>query len=360
MGQIRDYFGRGLLLIVLSLAFPAAPGAAAAEPPPGLVASEFIFESAPFPECHASTIAETTDGLVAAWFGGKHEKSPDVGIWVSRKEGGAWTAPTEVANGVQHDSKRRPCWNPVLFQPRGGPLLLFYKVGPNPKTWWGMLTTSRDGGKTWSEPRRLPEDILGPVKNKPVQLPNGDILCGSSTEQGGSKAHFEILSARDHSWSFIGPVNDGVEIAAIQPSILFQSGGRLQALGRTEQGRVFEIWSEDQGRSWGKMSLTQLPNPDSGIDALTLADGRQLLVYNHTTRGRSPLNVALSRDGKNWEAALVLENSPGMEFSYPAAIQTRDGLVHIVYTWRRQRIKHAVVDPSKLELQPIREGQWPR
>ena len=114
------------LLSALSL---ATVGLSATQP--GLLTAEFIFDSAPFPQCHASTIVETTDGLAAAWFGGKHEKSPDVGIWLSRRIDGKWTAPVEVANGAQDAVKRYPCWNPVLFQPRNGPMMLFYKVGPD-------------------------------------------------------------------------------------------------------------------------------------------------------------------------------------------------------------------------------------
>ncbi|HMO37562.1 MAG TPA: exo-alpha-sialidase, partial [Gemmatales bacterium] len=98
--------------------------------------------------------------------------------------------------------------------------------------------------------------------------------------------------------------------------------------------------------------------PGSGIDAVTLQDGRHLLVYNHVdkagiaTSARSPLNVAVSRDGITWQAGLVLENEKG-EFSYPAVIQTKDGLVHITYTWNRKKIRHVVIDPQKLELQPL-------
>jgi predicted neuraminidase len=106
------------------------------------------------------------------------------------------------------------------------------------------------------------------------------------------------------------------------------------------------------------MTLIDLPNPNSGTDAVTLRDGRHLLVYNHTAKGRSPLNVAVSTDGDTWQAALVLENEPG-EYSYPAVIQTADGLVHAVYTWKRQRIKHVVIDPAKLQLRPIEGGVWP-
>ena len=117
-----------------------------------IVTSEFIYTDAPFPQCHASTIEESGHGIVAAWFGGEHEKHPSVGIWVARLENGTWTEPVEVANGNQDggDVDRYPCWNPVLFQPTEGPLLLFYKVGPNPREWWGELITSNDGGKSWS------------------------------------------------------------------------------------------------------------------------------------------------------------------------------------------------------------------
>lgn len=331
---------------------------------PGLVKTEFIYETAPFPSCHASTIVETKSGLVAAWFGGTHERHPDVGIWVSRHENGAWTVPVEVANGLGFATNRLPTWNPVLFQPKAGPLILFYKVGPSPSAWWGMLLTSADDGKTWSAPRRLPEGILGPIKNKPVQLATGTILCGSSTEGAdGWRVHFERTADLGLTWTATPPLNNGKEIGAIQPSILLHNDGALQALGRTRQGRLFEIWSRDSGKTWGEMALTQLPNPNSGTDAVTLQDGRQLLVYNHSTKGRSPLNVAVSTDGKAWEAALTLEDDPGAPngFSYPAVMQTRDGLVHITYTWKRERIKHAVVDPARLQLRRMLETMliWP-
>lgn len=325
-------------------------GAAEAPKQDGIVQTEFIFTEAPFPQCHASTIAETREGtLLAAWFGGTREGHRDVGIWVARRLDGKWARPVEVANGVQSPSERQPCWNPVLFQPKEGPLLLFYKIGPSPASWWGMLTTSADDGKTWSTPQHLPKDILGPIKNKPVQLANGDILCPSSTEHAGWRVHFERTADLGQSWSKTEPINDGHKIEAIQPSILFHRDGHLQALGRSRQGKLWQAWSKDQGKSWSALELTDLPNPNSGTDAVTLADGRQLLVYNHTAKGRTPLNVAVSEDGRAWKAAGVLEQEAG-EYSYPAVIQARDGLVHITYTWKRRRVKHVVLDPKKLVL----------
>ena len=135
-------------------------------------------------------------------------------------------------------------------------------------------------------------------------------------------------------------------------------GGRLQAVGRTRAGRIFETWSNDGGQTWAPLVLTTLPNPSAGIDAVTLRDGRQVIVYNHTEKGRSPLNVAISRDGTTWEAAVVLESEPG-EYSYPAVIQTSDGLLHTTYTWKRQRVKHVVIDPAKLKPIPMADGKWP-
>jgi predicted neuraminidase len=323
-----------------------------------VVSSEFIYETAPFLSCHASTIEETEDGLVAAWFGGTKEKHPDVGIWLARHREGKWTTPIEVANGVQSTDLRYPCWNPVLFQPRLNadgstpdaplPLMLFYKVGPDPQSWWGMLTTSDDQGETWSAPRRLPEGIVGPIKNKPIQLVTGEILCGSSSEDQGWRVHFERSNDLGKSWQTTGAIHDGKAIGAIQPSLLQHPDGILQAVGRTRSSkRVFEVWSQDHGKTWGEMTLTSLPNPNSGTDALTLRDGTHVLVYNHTEKHRWPLNVATSQDGKRWNPVLLLEHLPG-EFSYPAVIQTRDGKIHITYTWNRLRIRHAVIDAEGL------------
>lgn len=333
----------------------------------GIVQAAFIFEQAPFPQSHAATIAETPKGLVAAWFGGTKERNPDVGIWVSRKENHLWTAPVEVANGIQADGKTRyACWNPVLYQVPGGELLLFYKVGPNVVGWKAWMKTSADGGLTWSAARALPDGFLGPVKNKPVLLQNGDLLCPSSTEGHGWKVHFEITRDAGKTWKKIGPINRDTVWNAIQPSVLFYPGNRLQVLCRSKNRALLQSWSNDNGVTWSALSPTGLPNNNSGTDAVTLADGRQLLVYNHVlppdgqAKGpRSPLNVAISKDGKTWEAALVLEDAPGDQYSYPSVIQSADGLVHIVYTWKRKRIKYVVVDPSKIKTTPIENGKWP-
>ena len=329
--------------------------------------AEFIYkkDDVGFPSCHASTIAETNDGLIAAWFGGTAEKNPDVGIWISRFTDGKWTTPVEVANGVQHKTLRYPTWNPVLFN-YGDEIILFYKDGPDPKTWWGEYITSKDNGITWSQSIRLPEEIAGPIKNKPVLLSNGDLLCPSSTEDNGWQIHMEITPDRGKTWERTQPLNDGEKYRVIQPTILVHPGGKLQALCRSGNKKVITTWSEDNGRTWTQLEPLDLIIPNSGIDAVTLKDGRFVLIYNNIDPGKSwgdrnILNLAVSDDGINWKAAVLLENDPDKdgEYSYPAVIQTKDGLIHITYTWNRKLIKHVVVDPEKLQTKEIINGKWP-
>lgn len=250
---------------------------------------------------------------------------------------------------------------PVLFKPPKGLLVLFYKVGPSPSAWWGMMKTSSDGGQTWSAARRLPAPLLGPIKNKPVILADGVWLSASSTEgtPTGWRTHFEVSRDAGRTWDFVGPIDKGPSsLEAIQGSVLFHRDGRLQALLRTRNGVLTTTWSSDAGRTWSPLAPSGLPNPNSGTDAITLRDGRHLLVYNNsapppetpTTGPRYPLNVALSTDGVQWRMTVTLEDQPVPDgYAYPAVIQTSDGLVHVTYTWNRERIKHVVIDPRALE-----------
>jgi predicted neuraminidase len=336
---------RGFIILTAAVVPVVVANAGELAKQPGYVKAGFIYETAPFPQCHASTIVETRSGLVAAWFGGTREKHPDVGIWVSLHRAGKWSVPIEVANGVVSSEKRFPTWNPVLFQPSKGPLILYYKMGPSPRDWWGMQVTSTDDGRSWSEPKRLPEGILGPIKNKPIELADGTILSGSSTEHDGWRVHMELGPKQGDSWRKTEALNSKDELGVIQPAII-QFKKSIQILCRSRQGKIASAVSTDHGETWGRFSLLDLPNPNSGIDAVGLKDGRGLLIFNNTPRGRSPLNVAVSNDGMNWKTVLTLEDQPG-EYSYPAVIQTSDGLVHVTYTWKRTRVRHVILDPRK-------------
>ena len=338
-----------------------APAAVESARSPVLL-SEFVYTRAPYPQAHASTLVELADGtLAAAWFGGSGESRPDVRIWFARRGATGWETPVAVADGITADG-RFPTWNSVLFQPAAGDLQLFYKIGPNPREWWGMVLTSRDGGRRWSTPRRLPDGMLGPIKNKPVVAADGSWLAPSSREEGTAEDNrwsirIERSTDRGVHWQVGDAIASPMHIEAIQPSILVHRDGRLELVARTRQGALAMSWSRDSGRSWSPLAAIDLPNPNAGTDAVTLRDGRQLIVYNHSAHApdrpgdgpRWPLNIGLSDDGVRWRNVLTLESKPLPDgYAYPAVIQTRDGLVHVTYTYNRVRIRHVVIDPTRL------------
>lgn len=308
------------------------------------VRETFIFETAPFPSCHASTIVEAEDGrFLAAWFGGTREKAKDVAIWLSRHDGRRWFPPERVAQ--EPDT---PCWNPVLYRREDGEILLFYKAGPSPDNWSGFIKRSNDGGRKWSEAEILPAGLLGPIKNKPIAGRQNEIIAGTSVESYNAWSCWtEVSRDGGKTWSKHGPiVFPGVPQGIIQPTVWWTKNNKLRILARSTQriGFICMAESPDGGHTWGPATTTALPNPNSGIDAVKLSDGRVLAVYNHTSRGRTPLNIAVSQnDGETWEMRLTLEDQPG-EYSYPAVIQSRSGDIHVTYTWKRERIKHVVIE----------------
>lgn len=387
-----------------------------------IVKDEFLYEHTIFPEAHASTIVETKKGdLVAAYFGGTHERDPDVCIYVNVKKKGSkeWSKPILAADGVldlndpnakmaglsgiteqttsaeagpvkalsekkgfitydyqtkqsrvklPETLKRKACWNPVLFEMPNGELWLFFKIGSTVGDWTGWLTKSKDGGLTWSDKEPLPFDdegraFLGPIKNKP-ELIDGRLLCGSSTEGNGWRFHMEILDLKTGKWKYV-PVesteaiktddNQQHPIDCIQPSILKLKDGRLQVLMRTHNARLATSYSSDNGDTWTPVTLSEVENNQSGTDAVTLKDGRHVLIYNNfetlplTKKGvRTPISIAVSDDGQTWQHALTLEDSPIDQYSYPAIIQGRNGHLYCVYTWRRQRIAFKEIDLGRL------------
>ncbi|MFN4144369.1 MAG: exo-alpha-sialidase [Runella sp.] len=321
--------------------------------------SGFIYEKAPFPSCHASTIVELKPNhLMAAWFGGTDEGEPDVGIWIADCKNGNWSTPRQIAIDTLNGKHRYPCWNPVLFKTKEGKLMLFYKVGPSPREWWGMWRISANDGKTWSAPTRLPNGMLGPIKNKPIQLPNGDILYPTSTESLDERVwhvHLEKSDKNGQNWQKI--TLDNGNFGAIQPSILRYANGKMQILCRSRQGAVVESWSYDGGKSWTALQKTSLPNPNAGTDAVTLRNSTQILVYNPIKKGRHKLVVAASHDGVHWQDIHVLEDSQG-EFSYPAVIQTSNNNIEITYTHQRKHIKHVSLRVADV-LPPLPVGPVP-
>ncbi|HVJ83741.1 MAG TPA: sialidase family protein [Planctomycetia bacterium] len=322
------------------------------------VRKEFLYEQAPFPSCHASTVvALGPDELLAAYFAGKDEGAPDVAIWLSRgkrQSDGAWTwDPPELA----HREPNVPCWNPVLFlakKPDGGEeLLLFLKAGPSPERWSGFLKRSADRGKTWTAAELLPAGILGPVRSKPIQMPDGRLICGSSVESYKAWGCWvEITPDLGKTWSKHGPINvPGHPRGIIQASVFSLGGDKLAFLARAGRqiGTLVRSESNDGGLTWTQAVKTPLPNPDAGADCTMLADGRLCVIYNDSPRFRLPLRLALSSDGgKTFTPSVILESEPPGEYSYPALVQASDGTLHATYTWRRQKIRHATIPLAAL------------
>jgi predicted neuraminidase len=330
---------------------------------------EHIFQpgSAPFAASHASTIVQLEDGsLMSAWFAGTAEGKPDIAIWGSRRIAGKWSAPVELVREAPV-----PCWNPVLFHTKDGRLWLYYKFGPSPGTWTAGRKFSNDEGKTWSPAEHLPAGLVGPVRAKPLVLPDGTIVSGTSTETYRSWAVWiERSTDNGKTWAKIGPIvpplnldkqglgdpNSQIPsqvpgsddwkytIGIIQPSVVSLGGTHLRLYARSTAkiARVSMADSYDNGVTWTQARPLDVPNPNSGIDAVALKDGRVVLIYNNTTSGRTPLNLAVSKDGEHFTMFYTLEDKPG-EFSYPAIIQASNGDLEMTYTWDRKSIEHVHV-----------------
>lgn len=305
---------------------------------------------------HAATLVELKPNqLMAAWFGGKHEGAKDVGIYFSVYKEKKWSAPQNLIKPPIIKGDTLPCWNPVLFKSKSENLYLFYKVGKNPREWFGAMIISKDNGSTWSTPKYFPNGILGPIKNKPIEITPGIILCGSSTESIGDnkwRVHLERYTETTDAWEKI-TVENKKEFDIIQPAFLVHSPKEIQMLSRSKHNKIISSWSEDNGNTWERTDSIHVVNSNSGIDAVTLAKNSFLLVNNPLPQGkdwfngRNVLDVEYSKDGVKWQKLFDLENQTEGEFSYPAIIQTSDNKIHVLYTYNRKYIKHVVFELKK-------------
>ncbi|MBS0652115.1 MAG: exo-alpha-sialidase [Verrucomicrobia bacterium] len=328
------------------------------------VKEEFLSPAQTDFDCHSSSIVETTPGsLCAVWKGGvgkgksNIDMTDNVGVWLSLYDGSSWSTPKEIVH-----SSHSVCWNPILCKLSSEELLLFYRIGPDPRRTVSFLKRSSDGGHTWSSEEILPAGIVGPTKTKPIVTSDGTLICPSSIEAGGPEFEFkatacwiEISEDQGRSWSKIGPLQlPGHQFGVIEPTLFFDKGGNLNMLCRNRANRIggkgwiCQATSPDRGLHWSELKQISLPNPDSGIDVADFGNGRIVLVYNHSFTDRFPLNLAISSDGGvNWSSPLTLDDAGEM----PAVIATSDGLVHITYAFaskdeEQRRIKHVIVDPT--------------
>ncbi len=316
--------------------------------------SEMVFRgTSRYPSSHGSTLVETAEGdLLAAWYAGSREKGTDVVILTSRKRlGKPWSKPKVAA-----DTPGKPEGNPVLARDPEG-LLLFYQTmhgsgeGPTTKTsgWTTCdikLKQSKDG-EAWSPDSYVRRRWGYVIRSKPLLI-DGRLLLPAQNEVKWSS--LVLIRDPDGRWRESNEVDtgEGFKKGNIEPSIVELSSGNLLMYMRS--GSRTCIWSSisgDRGENWSEPRATNLPNPDSAVELLRLRS-RTLLAFNNTSAGRCPLTVAISDDdGNTWHSFKDLEKEPG-EYSYPAMIADREGLVHVTYTYRRQGIKHATFDEAWL------------
>lgn len=319
----------------------------AAAPLP-LARPEVVLSDGYGPECHASTLTRLPDGtLVAAWFAGTREGSDDVVIRCARRDPAtnAWSKPRTIAAhpGI-------PCWNPVLVPAADGSLTLFYKVAKQIPDWEGWARRSRDGGLSWSEAHRLPAGFLGPIRARPLTLPDGSLLCGSSTESAGAGRPWRVRFERcanlaevgePAAWTQAAPAPGEPPFNAIQPALVELGDGTIAAYARTREGVVATTRSADGGRTWSPLTGTALPNPNSGLEAVSLASGRVGLVLNHGPN-RLTLDFAIvSPDGRTTESVRQVDAVAKGEVSYPSARLERSAgrtTLQVCYTRGRREI----------------------
>ncbi|MFO7948374.1 MAG: sialidase family protein [Armatimonadota bacterium] len=295
------------------------------------------------PSSHCAVITHIPGGLACAWYAGSQEGATDVALMISRyaADCGEWSQPE-----VLLDTRGRGDGNAVpYYDPETGRLWLFHTVLQN-GGWSSVYLYTRfsdDLGRTWSEPRLFDDEQGMMVRNTLVNLSNGrwvlpaydektwESFCYLSDDRGETWVRGEMMPA---------------DTPLIQPTVVERPDGSLLAYMRTggDERRIWASTSEDGGETWSRCEKTALKNPNSGIDMTKTVDGRLVLVFNNIEQGRSPLHVGMSEDmGETWPVIRPVESAPG-EFSYPSVIAADDGLLHAVYTHRRQSIAHAVFD----------------
>ena len=303
---------------------------------------EFIVEPGSiWPSAHAASIVELPGGtLLASWFAGSREGAPDTAIWTAERSGAGWSAPTKVI-----DTQGFSDGNSVLWLDGEGDLRIWY-VTMEGRGWASCPVRERrspDGGGTWRPDSYIRREPGWMVRNEPVSW-NGLLLMPMYDERDWTSF---VLVSQGGGQSWAESERLQAKVGIIQPTLAELRDGRLLMFMRTTAGVIDRSHSaDDSGLRWTTPQPTSLPNPNSAVDLIRLQSGALLLVYNPMKRGRSPLRVALSYDdGSSWDTWRDLETEAG-EFSYPTTIQASDGLIHVLYTWRRQTIAHACFEES--------------
>ncbi len=318
-------------------------------------------------DCHSSSLVETQEGeILSVWKAGFGDGRSNIDLF---SRGGIWQRhlDKEKLGEVEqiHFEMHNMIWNPVLTCLASGEILLFYRIGNNPRSSCAFIRRSYDGGRKWELPELLPAGIIGPAKNKPVILNEGTMICPSSLQVGAPEDSFkatavwmDITCDGGRTWSKTGPLAiTGQPFGVIEPALFFDGDGNLHIFCRDRalrdgkaNGCIWTAMSCDRGNTWSSLEKTILPNPDSAFDIVDMGEGKLVLFYNSSHTQRFPLTIAISVDGgKTWENVYELEKQTG---EFPAAILAKDGFIHVTYAHEiasgQRRIKYVVLNSKKL------------
>lgn len=303
-----------------------------------------IFESIPGKVgSHAPGLAALPDGeLLAAWYSyaGPHELDGSA-IYMARCPAGSaeWGAPWSHIDRSEGDG------NPVLYS-EGQTVWLFQAVVP--ASWSTAhieMQRSDDRGVTWSAPQRINGPTGSNVRFPPVRTADGTLLLPAYDDLLQRSLFFG--SADGESWSLWSAVFTVPPNQNLQPSVAVLAEGRLLAVMRNGGGGwLWVTASDDGGYSWAAPADSGFPNPGSPAALLRLASGALILIFNDSPAARRPLAIGISADeGATWAPARILVDGDGA-YAYPAAVQTPDGLIHIVYSHDRQQIAHITLNEA--------------
>lgn len=364
--------------------------------------SGYIFPRASRGHTHASCLVECPNGaLLAVWYENgpklssyEYEKdadrSDDVRIAGARlpRGAGVWSKPFVMSDtfGLSDNNPaliidhQRRLWlihSTLLDVPEctWGSSLLWYKVSsdyqrPGPPRWdkvgilephiRGLREVVRKyahGPETEKLRKRLRMQIMRRLgwmtRPHPLVLKNGTLLVPLDNENFDIAA-MALTHDGGNTWVISRPV-PGVGIS--QPSVVELPSGKLLAFFRdgTSDHRIKRSESDDGGLTWSEVKATQLPNPDSGIEALLLGNGHLLMIYNDDVKSRERLAVSISTDGgETWKWTRQLEDRSGGRFDYPSVIQARDGSLDATYSYNVQTIKYVHFNETW-----VRQGDGP-
>jgi predicted neuraminidase len=318
--------------------------------------SELIFEKIPgAPVHHASSIAEAPNGdLLVTWYGGSYESSYDEALFLARRKKGkpTWEPPQMLLR-----NSSAPVGNAVVFTDQRGRVWIVWgrmeaKQPLLAHTGWErtrlLYRISDDNGYTWSEDKLFPLDTTGWLpRNLSIKLATGELVLPLSDERDNRDLSFFVITKDSGKTWVRSQIIPNAQSQGEQPTVAQRKDGSLLAFLRTGP-RLLQTESVDRGMTWSPATLTDLKNPDAAISLCALKNGDFILAWNNQERGRSPLHIARSTDGgKTWSTPVILESNPG-EYSYPSVFQSSDGMIHVIYTYRRYSIKHTVFNEDWL------------